>query len=313
MGKVVSVLCTSHSPALMLPFERWQTVYDYIESQRAAPPPEPLPRELARETPEIAAGRHAACLTAIAALRARLHAARPDLVVMFGDDQEENFQRGYMPPFAMFIGEETFGYPLKLLEVYFGEAPGPKRSVRGHAELARALVTQASERGFDLAYSEALPDQRWGLPHSISRIVHLLDIAAPVLPVFVNALYEPAAAPWRCYGLGATLKELIEANTPADYRVAVIGSGGLSHTPRGERAGYVNAEHDRWVVEQLRDGCGSALGQLTTDELWAGANHELREWLPAVAMVGDRPAYYLDYVLSYRLIAGYGFAAWSLD
>jgi hypothetical protein len=297
----------------MLPFERWQTVYDYIESQRTTPLPEPLPRELARETPAVAAEKHAACLAALAALRARLHAARPDLVVMFGDDQEENFQRGYMPPFAMLIGDESFGYPLKLLEVYFGEAPGPRLAVRGHAALARALVSQASERGYDLAYSEELPDQRWGLPHSISRIVHLLEINAPVLPIFVNALCEPAAAPGRCYGLGATLKDLVEANTPDDYRVVAIGSGGLSHTPRGEPAGYVNAEHGRWVVDQLRAGRGRALGQLTTGELWAGANHELREWLPAVAMVGDRPADYLDYVLSYRMIAGYGFAAWTLD
>ncbi|MBV9329579.1 MAG: hypothetical protein JO352_38240 [Chloroflexi bacterium] len=313
MGTINAVLCSSHSPALMLPYERWDTVYQYIDSNRQSPLPDEVQRELAAETPVLAAEKHAACMQAIAELREHLRLARPDLVVMFGDDQEENFPRTAMPPFAAFIGDETFGYPFKLLDNYFGESPGEPVTVRGSSDVARRLVSATSEAGFDVAYSESLPDTRWGLPHSIIRLVHLLGIQVPVLPIFINALYEPAATPRRCYGLGQAVGEFLESETDRDLRITVIGSGGLSHTPRGPLAGYINAEHDRWVIEQLRAGQGEALGKLTTDELWQGANHELREWLPAIAMVAQHRPDFLQHILSYRMIAGYGFGAWHLN
>jgi hypothetical protein len=308
MGKVVSVICSSHTPGFMVPSERWQVIYEYATSRRTTP----LPVELESETPAVNARQFEACRDALNVLRTELHKSEPDLVVMFGDDQNENFDGRYMPPFCVFIGESTFGYPLKLLHHYYGEDPGPRVEVPCAADVATLLVREAASTGFDLPWSREFPDKDWGLPHSMIRIVDKLDIDVPLIPVHVNAFYEPAPTPARCLQLGRELKRILEQQTPEDYRIAVIGSGGLSHEARGENAGFIDAEHDQWVLEEVRAGRGSALAQLTNDDLIRCANHELRNWIAALGFMDDRRPDYLEYVLAYRSLVGNGFAAWRL-
>lgn len=297
----------------MLPFERWRGVYQHIEEQRKAQPLPEVVAGLAGEDDAAAAKKHALCMAAVGKLRDALQRAKPDVVVIFGDDQLENFTADAMPPFAMFAGDATFGYPFKLLKDYWGESPGERVEVKGDRALADVLLRKAAERGFELTYSRELPNKEWGLPHSVTRLAHLLEIKVPIVPVFVNALYEPAATPARCYQLGVAFREILEAETPKDRRIVVIGSGGLSHTPRGDRAGYINVKYDERLMGLLRAGKGKSLADQTIEDLYGGANHELREWLPALACAGDRAPTFLEYVVSWRMVAGYGFAAWETN
>ena len=51
----------------------------------------------------------------------------------------------------------------------------------------------------------------------------------------------------RCYQLGRAIRRAIDSY-PGDLRVAIFGTGGLSHQLQGERAGLINREYDqRWL------------------------------------------------------------------
>src|SRR5687768_9796061 len=104
MGAVVSVICCSHTPGLMVPPEDWQRIYDRATSKRSVPWPEDIARALEAETPEVNARQHRSCQNALETLAGYLGDARPDLVIMFGDDQNENFHVENMPPFCVFAG-----------------------------------------------------------------------------------------------------------------------------------------------------------------------------------------------------------------
>jgi hypothetical protein len=298
----------------MMSFDRWASCYEALLQRRGGPLPDADQRLAEQESRQIAADHHAACLAAIDRLRQALQAAAPDLVVMFGDDQLENLQPTAMPPFTVFAGPETFGYPYRLYQDYLGEASaGERRVVPGAPDYAQVLLCDLAERGFDVAHSQCLADEQWGLSHSIINIIELLDVVQPVLPVFVNAFYEPAATPARCFALGQAIRDSLEARTPPEFRIAVVGSGGLSHITRGDRAGHIDHAHDRWVADTLLAGQPELLAQLSVADLWAAADQELREWLPAVGMVGHVLPDWLELISSYWLIAGNGFAVWSLE
>ena len=312
MGKIVSVTCTSHTPALMMTAERWVDHQEQILATRPGSLPPDLQAAADAETREQTAQHHANCMSNIAEISRHVAAAKPDIVVMFGDDQKENFLPSTMPPFTIFTGEATFGFPFRLYAAFFNEPPGDRIEIPAAGKAANCLVSELAEEGFDVAFATELPDAKWGLSHSMVRIVHLFGIEAPVLPVFVNALYEPAATPRRCYQLGQAIKSAIERCTPESTRIAVIGSGGLSHITQGERAGAVDIPHDTWVMESVKSGQGRKLADLTVADLHTSGDEELREWLPAVAMIEGIQPDYTDLVESWGLVAGHGFAAWDL-
>jgi hypothetical protein len=102
----------------------------------------------------------------------------------------------------------------------------------------------------------------------------------------------------------------VEAQTPEDYRVAIIGSGGLSHEPRGANAGFIDAEHDQCVLDQVRAGQCTQLADLSNEDLGRCANDELRNWISAIGFIGDTAPDFLEYTVSYRSLVGNG-SAWK--
>jgi len=56
----------------------------------------------------------------------------------------------------------------------------------------------------------------------------------------------------RCYEFGKALRKAIE-EAPQDLRVAVVGSGGLWHTP-GAKAAYLDEDFDREMLKYLEAG-----------------------------------------------------------
>jgi protocatechuate 4,5-dioxygenase beta chain len=70
------------------------------------------------------------------------------------------------------------------------------------------------------------------------------------VPVAVNTVQHPLPTPARCFKLGQALGRAI-ASYPAEHRVVVIATGGLSHQLDGERAGFINKEFDLFCLEQI--------------------------------------------------------------
>src|SRR6202034_1048656 len=138
-------------------------------------------------------------------------------------------------------------------------------TLKCHPVLAHALVEALMERGFDPAYMEELKPMarpEAGLGHAFTRIGKVLrfpEIGVPFIPVFLNAYHPPLPSAARCYALGRAMREFFDTRPE---RVALYGSGGLSHCPLGPRAGWGDEPLDRCVLDRIARGQGSQLQNL---------------------------------------------------
>jgi gallate dioxygenase len=87
----------------------------------------------------------------------------------------------------------------------------------------------------------------------------------PIIPLQIGVLQFPMPTANRCLKLGRALRRAVES-FPADMRVAIIATGGLSHQVHGERAGFNNMAWDHEFLELIEND-PERLAQLTQAEL----------------------------------------------
>lgn len=150
------------------------------------------------------------------AMAARLRAARPDVVLVVASDHFRSFFLDHMPPFCLGVGTRSVGW---------GDGGLPRYELAVHDGLARSLLEGLIARGHDLAFARNLP-----LDHAFMTPVHLLFPQAdlPIVPLFQNCVAPPLPSVGRCLQLGGALRSVL-ADLEPGLRVALIGTGGLSH------------------------------------------------------------------------------------
>ncbi|MFJ9582717.1 DODA-type extradiol aromatic ring-opening family dioxygenase [Streptomyces acidicola] len=148
--------------------------------------------------------------------RDELAAARPDTVILVGSNHFRGFWLDLIPAFTLGVGEC----------VASGESGTPKGPQPVDVPLARHIAGALVEGGrFDPAYSARLQIDH-GQSHAIQYLLDGLDVE--IVPLVVNVFAPPLPTLERCEDLGRAIREAVLA-FPGDRRVAVIGSGGLSH------------------------------------------------------------------------------------
>lgn len=168
---------------------------------------------------------------------------RPDVLFYIYNDHVTSFFFDHYSHFALGIGEQ-YGVADE------GGGPRDLPPVAGHPELARHIATGLVADEFDLAYF-----QDKGLDHGCFSPLSLMwphDGGWPgaIVPLQVGVLEFPIPTARRCYRLGRSLKRAIETY-PEDLRVAIVGTGGLSHQVHGERAGFNNTDWDMEFLDLL--------------------------------------------------------------
>ena len=161
---------------------------------------------------------------------------------------------------------------------------GP-RCGTGHSELGLHLIHEVSRAGFDPGAAKVLPAGRWqnhSIPHGWGFILQQVlgghDLI-PIVPVFVNTFWEPnPPSARRCYDFGVALGAAIEC-FPADLRVGVVASGGLSHF-------VIDEELDRAFMKALIDKDREFMAGLGDDLLRSGTS-ELRNWIVVGGATAD--------------------------
>jgi hypothetical protein len=223
----------------------------------------------------------------MAKLRQVFEAAKPDVVVEVYDDHFTNFYDP-MPAMCVGVGAGHFGpaEEERFLKI-------PRRNIPGHPDLARALVREGLNSGFDLAIAHKLL-----LDHGAMVPLHFLtpSMNVPVVPVIVNAVSEPMPEPRRVYQLGGLIRKVI-AGRPKGERVALLGTGGISHWVGTPEMGRIDRDWDEWFLETSAKGRGKELVELTPEELGEHGNgaHELRNWMAVYGAIGDRQGEILAY------------------
>lgn len=71
-----------------------------------------------------------------------------------------------------------------------------------------------------------------------------------LLPIGINTFRHPLPSAKRCLAFGRAVHTAL-ASWQGDERIVIIGTGGLSHQLDGERAGFMNPQHDRFCLDHL--------------------------------------------------------------
>lgn len=314
MANVVLGLATSHSSMVSAPASMWGIWADRDRSrpfyrtmlERADPA---LIEEI---TPEKWEEQYQAVLKAQAVLNETVAKADPDVIVIFGDDQHEQFHDDNMPMFCIFNGaslirgtrrqhRDDWALADAAGDGDHGTLAARQTEFRGAPELAGHLIHWLAQHEVDIARSNALrPDQ--GLGHAFLYVAENLPKVGEtaMLPVHINTNCPPnQPTTKRCYEFGRMVREGIEA-WDSDLRVAVLGSGGMSHP-------IVDEQLDRsildWIAGKQRDHLCSIPA-----EKFPGGTAESLNWIAAAGAMEDRTLHVLDYLPAYRTPAGTGLA-----
>ena len=258
--------------------------------------------------PDVRRRRHATCQEAIASLGEVLASVAPDVAIIIGDDTHEVFMPEDHIPSVDVLWMDEIPHRPHTSRVREG---GELSMLPGKAELGLHLVESLIGEGFDISVTRTIPEGR-SIGHAFDFIYGRImnGNIPPTVPILVNTYYPPNAPTMRhCYAIGKALRRAIES-WESDLRVAVIGSGGLSHLVLDEQL-------DRRVLEALQDKDEERLAtQFPESELTYGTS-EIRNWTVAAGAMHDGPTKMtlVAYEPMYRSPAGTGcgcgFAYWK--
>ena len=218
--------------------------------------------------------------------------ARPDVCVVVYNDHASAFSLKLVPTFAL-------GVAARFPPADEGYGPRPVPEVPGHPELAWHLAESLILDEFDIAIANEMPvDHGCTVPLSV-LYGQPEQWPCRVIPLCVNVIQYPPPTGHRCWQLGKALRRAVEAY-PGDERVAVLGTGGMSHQLQGERAGLVNLDFDTEFIDCLIDDpAGQAAMDHTTYIREAGSEGvELVMWLVMRGALDDdvRQVYRMHHV-----------------
>jgi 2,3-dihydroxyphenylpropionate 1,2-dioxygenase len=168
------------------------------------------------EAPEEARAQADAYRKAARELGAAIRSARPDVLVVFAQDHFRTLFYDNMPAFLVGVGSVE----------RWGDWHGKAGPLATDSALARHVARGLFERGFEPAVSYDLK-----VDHGVGQALDLLDLEdIPTIPVLINAAAPPLPTPARCHAFGGAVRAAMDG-FGEPRRVAVIGSGGLSHQP----------------------------------------------------------------------------------
>ncbi len=241
----------------------------------------------------------------------RLRAARPDVTIVFANDHLANSRIRAYPDFLIGMAEEHSG-PYEWFKPWIGCRD---YVVKGSPQVAEAIFRGMTRRGLRMhAQRENLR-----FDDNISVPVVMTDYdetGAALVPVLQNCTVPPIPDQHHCYRVGQALGDIIANELPADMRVALIGSGGLSHEPGGARYYFIDEEFDRWFLELVSSGDHERLlRELTLERMeqsGAGGTAELLAWVVVMGATGPLRGTDLGYAIHADFKCGIGAVIWNV-
>jgi hypothetical protein len=262
--------------------------------------------------------RNVACRAAIDQLADAYAAAAPDVAIIFGNDQQELFNDTLMPAFTVFNGDTVWNQPSSEDQVArhppgihaaeWGHKPPIYTEYPGHPELADYLIGKLVAHSFDITRANRLPvlEHHWhsGIGHAFGFVYRQImrDQVVPHVPFITNTFFPPnQPTARRCFEMGRTVGRAVKA-WQSDARVAVFGSGGMSHF-------VIDEPFDQTIFAALAARDAEALCTIGEDWLQSGTS-ELKNWIAAAGALfeTDLTGGVVDYQPCYRSQAGTGTA-----
>ncbi len=203
-------------------------------------------------------------------LRERMEATRPDALIIVAAEHFANFFMNNMPAYCMGMAEHYEG-PIED-EAWLGIE---RHRIPGVPDLSRRLISDIMS-DIDLAFAE-----EWKFDHGIMVPLHFMTprYDLPIVPVNVNCQGPPLTPLPRAYEFGRALRRACDAQPE---RIALLGTGGISHWPATPDSGVINEAWDRQFLERFIANRRDELVSYTDEETLRDAGQggfEIRTFL----------------------------------
>ncbi len=202
---------------------------------------------------------------------------KPDVLFFCFNDHATTFLFDLYPTFALGVSDRY-----RIADEGSGKREIPE--LKGHAALSRHIARSVIADEFDLTLFQDLPLDH-GLHSPLTMMwPHQPDWPGAIVPLVVNVVQHPLPSPRRCFALGKAIRKAI-LSYPEKLKVAMVGTGGLSHQMIGERAGFNNEEWDLEFLE-LIDRDPERLARMKIEEFMALGGNEGAEVIMWLIMRG---------------------------
>lgn len=282
MGKISMAVAASHAPGLigMLDEAPAESRTMVLESYG----------ELARQIREI----------------------KPDVILMIANDHLANNRIREYPDFLIGMAGTHRG-PSDFFKDWL--ACG-EYAVPGRPDLAQTLFNGLNNRGLRVSAQR----ENLHFDDNISVPVVRTEIegsGVPIIPILQNVTVPPVPDQNQSYDVGKMIAEVIEQDFPADIRVGLFATGGLSHEPGGLRDFWIDEDFDRWFLQLLEQGDHQrVLDEVTLqrlDDAGESGTGELLSWIVVMGAIGQRECSVLGYTAWDQWRCGIGAVSWDLS
>ena len=229
----------------------------------------------------------------------RLAELNADTVIVVGSDHYVLFGPRCLPSCLIATGDVSGPY-----EKFQGVDQG---AMPNHRELASHIAGHGRDNGVDWAVAKHITvDHSIGIP---ARLCALQNPGTRVIPVYLASAVEPLINKRRAFEVGQAIRRAVEAWGGSE-RVAVIGSGGISHWVGLQRMGDVNEEFDRWVITSVENKDYQSLMDIPDAQVLEQAGNgalEIRNFLCALGAMPEGSNRVLHYANGAEWVTGLGF------
>jgi hypothetical protein len=258
-----------------------------------------------------AAGHRAHLLEDLTRCRAAIDEFQPDVLVVWGDDQYENFREEVIPSFCILAYPDTVVKPFGVLDMLkvpnvWGLPSDTAFTMCGAPDFAKKLASEVLNSGVDVAYSYE-PREGIHFPHAFGNTQVFLDyenvgqkFPYPIVPLAVNCYGEhviarkggiakfadikagenldpPGPSPARCFEFGRAVGQAVGAG---DKRVALVASSSWSHAFLHDKGWHLrpDTESDQKLYDAMVAGDYEYWTARTSRQIIDSGQHEMLNW-----------------------------------
>ena len=334
MGEILAIGLT-HYPPLAWRDENMAMIMDRMLQNPRLPEkfrtpegwPPPMREEWGNDHATATASRHRADLLQwFRRQRTVIDEFKPDFVLIWGDDQYENFREDVIPPYCVCAYDSVDFSPPE--GNVWNETAEKKYHVTGHPSAAKFVAAGLLDAGFDTAYAyRPLHDP---LGHAFGNAILYLDyerrgFSHPVVPFAINCygrrvvaqkgglpifknppteaqLDPPSPRPQRLFDLGAATAKVL---SESDWRVVLMASSSWSHaflTAKNYFL-YPDIPADRALYDALRAGNYDVWRNYPLSAIEENGQQEVLNWMclaGALSYLNRKPAE-IDFITTWVL------------
>ena len=213
-------------------------------------------------------------LAAFRTMGDEIKASGADALLVVAAEHFANFFMDNMPTFAMGMAPG-----------YDGPVEDPEwlriasRTVPGNPDLSQRLISEVMQT-VDIAFAE-----EWRLDHGIIVPLNFIlpNNDLPLVPCNINCQGPPLAPLHRVWAFGEALRRACDS---VPERIAVVGTGGLSHWPATPDSGKINEAWDREFMDRWCANDRQSLLSYSDPEIYRQAGQggfEIRTYIAVAA------------------------------